>query len=81
MELISSLFWKAVEFISKIALDSNGFNADVEGAIGSIMSMGMQLDFVINWSILFACFSATLAFEAGMFVFKLVMWLAKLARG
>jgi hypothetical protein len=74
-------FLSILKFFIQYLPDSGGFGLGFGQAVTQVMSMGWQLGFVINWPVIFECFSAIVGFELSMLVLKLVIIIANLFRG
>lgn len=81
LNLLSSGYFKVLEFLAGALPDSNGFSESVVVAFGQVMITGRQLDFAINWTVILSCLSAVIIFEGYFFSMKIIMWAIKLIRG
>lgn len=81
MDFVSNIYWYMLNQVVQLLPDSNGFPLDIQGAITTVMATGKQLDFVINWTVVFACLQVIMAFEVGLLLFKLTLIIIDFVRG
>jgi hypothetical protein len=67
--------------LSSFLPTTNGFSVDFQNALSQLMGFGAQLGFVVPWNTIFTILFITSTFELGLFTFKIIAWLLKLARG